>query len=378
MTQERDVSSTIPFLDLNRQHAPIAQHLEAAMTEVLKSGWFIQGNQLESFEREFAAYCQVDHCVGVGNGLDALVLLLRTLEIGPGDEVIVPSNTFIATWLAVTAVGATVVAVEPDKQTHNIDPRCVANAITSRTRCIMPVHLYGQPADMDPIMALAEQHGLFVIEDNAQAQGALYKGRPTGSLGHAAATSFYPGKNLGALGDGGAVVTRDAEIARKVRILRNYGSEKKYEHQVIGVNSRLDEIQAAVLRVKLNHLQHWNEERRAIAARYDALLPEIGIVRPHVPDWAEPVWHLYVIRSEDRDALQAHLLKAGIHTVIHYPVPPHLQPCYLNDMAGASFPLAENLSKQVLSLPMYPGLTQAEQVRVAQAIVEFLNSPSQQ
>lgn len=371
MKQERDVSAPIPFLDLNRQHEPITPQLEAAMSEVLRSGWFIQGKQLEAFEHEFAAFCQVEHCVGVGNGLDALVLLLRACDIGPGDEVIVPSNTFIATWLAVTAVGASIVAVEPDEHTHNIDPRRIAEAITPRTRCIMPVHLYGQPADMDPIMALAEQHQLVVIEDNAQAQGALYKGRPTGSLGHAAATSFYPGKNLGALGDGGAVVTRDAEIARKVRILRNYGSEKKYEHQVIGVNSRLDELQAAVLRVKLGQLQRWNEERRAIAARYDALLATTGLTRPHVPDWADPVWHLYVIRSEQRDALQAHLQQAGIHTVIHYPVPPHQQPCYRGDMPQARFPLAETLSQQVLSLPMYPGLTADEQARVARCVAEF-------
>lgn len=371
MKQERDVSAPIPFLDLNRQHDPITPQLEAAMSEVLRSGWFIQGKQLEAFEHEFAAFCQVEHCVGVGNGLDALVLLLRACDIGPGDEVIVPSNTFIATWLAVTAVGATIVAVEPDERTHNIDPERVAEAITPRTRCIMPVHLYGQPADMDPIMALAERHHLVVIEDNAQAQGALYKGRPTGSLGHAAATSFYPGKNLGALGDGGAVVTRDAEIARKVRILRNYGSEKKYEHQVIGVNSRLDEIQAAVLRVKLGQLPSWNEERRAIAARYDALLATTGLTRPHVPDWADPVWHLYVIRTEQRDALQAHLQQAGIHTVIHYPVPPHQQPCYRDDMPHARLPLAEALSQQVLSLPMYPGLTPDEQARVALCVAEF-------
>lgn len=365
------MAATIPFVDLTRQHNRISTELEAAMSGVLSAGWFIQGLQLEAFEREFASYCQVEHCVGVGNGLDALVLLLRAYDIGPGDEVIVPTNTFIATWLAVTAVGATVVPVEPDEQTHNIDPDRIAASITPRTRCVMPVHLYGQPADMDPIMALAKRHGLIVIEDNAQAQGALYKGRPTGSLGHAAATSFYPGKNLGALGDGGAVVTQDAEIARKVRILRNYGSEKKYEHQVIGCNSRLDEIQAAVLRIKLRHLNDWNAERRAIAARYDAILPQSVVTRPQVPSWAEPVWHLYVIRSSQRDALQAHLQAAGIQTVIHYPVPPHQQPCYAANMPEASYPLAETLSREILSLPMYPGLTEAEQQRVADVIASF-------
>lgn len=361
----------IPFVDLTRQHQRIAQELQSAMSGVLGSGWFIQGPQLEAFEKEFADYCQVEHCVGVGNGLDALVLLLRAYGIGPGDEVIVPTNTFIATWLAVTAVGATIVPVEPDERTHNLSPSLVQSHITPRTRCVMPVHLYGQPADMDPIMALAEQHGLVVIEDNAQAQGALYKGRPTGSLGHAAATSFYPGKNLGALGDGGAVVTRDPAIARQVRMLRNYGSEKKYDHQVLGCNSRLDEIQAAVLRVKLRQLDTWNEERRAIATRYDALLTGLPVTLPEVPDWASPVWHLYVIRSLRRDALQAHLQSQGIQTVIHYPVPPHQQACYASQMAGSTYPLAEALCDQVLSLPMYPGLTEAEQHRVAEAIASF-------
>ena len=365
------MADPIPFVDLSRQHNRISAELEAAMSDVLSSGWFIQGKQLEAFEQEFASYCQVDHCIGVGNGLDALVLLLRAYGIGAGDEVIVPTNTFIATWLAVTAVGATIVPVEPDPQTHNIDPDQIASSITPRTRCVMPVHLYGQPADMAPIMALAAQYGLIVIEDNAQAQGALYKGRPTGSLGHAAATSFYPGKNLGALGDGGAVVTRDADIARKVRMLRNYGSEKKYEHQVLGYNSRLDEIQAAILRVKLKHLGDWNTERKVVAARFDALLDGSVVVTPHVPTWADPVWHLYVIRSAQRDALQAHLQAAGIQTVIHYPVPPHQQPCYASDMPNAAFPLAEILSREILSLPMYPGLTEAEQQRVADVIASF-------
>jgi dTDP-4-amino-4,6-dideoxygalactose transaminase len=365
------MAANIPFVDLTRQHQRIAHDIEFAVKNVLDSGWFIQGPQLEAFEQEFADYCKVDHCVGVGNGLDALVLLLRAYGIGPGDEVIVPSNTFIATWLAVTSVGATIVAVEPDERTHNLSPGLIEAHLTPRTRCVMPVHLYGQPADMDPIMALAEQRGLVVIEDNAQAQGALYKGRPTGSLGHAAATSFYPGKNLGALGDGGAVVTRDPAIARQVRMLRNYGSEKKYDHQVLGCNSRLDEIQAAVLRVKLCQLNTWNEERRAIATRYDALLAGLPVTTPDVPEWVDPVWHLYVIRSLHRDALQAHLQSQGIQTVIHYPVPPHQQACYASQMTGAAYPLAETLCGQVLSLPMYPGLTEAEQRQVAQAIASF-------
>lgn len=365
------MGGVIPFVDLNRQHKSISDSIQAAMAGVLASGWFIQGPQLEAFEGEFAAYCQVQHCVGVGNGLDAIVLLLRAYGIGPGDEVIVPANTFIATWLAVTAVGATVVPVEPDELTHNINPLRVTESITSRTRCIIPVHLYGQPADMDPLMALAKQYGLVVIEDNAQAQGAMYKGRPTGSLGHAAATSFYPGKNLGALGDGGAVVTNDAEIARKVRILRNYGSEKKYEHQVIGCNSRLDELQAAVLRIKLQHLSGWNDERREIASKYAAMLKGSDVILPTVPDWALPVWHLYVIRSKDRDALQACLSQAGIQTVIHYPVPPHLQPCYRGDMGNRDFSVAQTLSRKILSLPMFPGLRLDEQERVVQAVLAY-------
>lgn len=368
------MSSNIAFLDLTRQHERISGELQTAMSEVLASGWFIMGPQLDAFEQEFAAYCNVSHCVGVGNGLDALVLLLRAYEIGPGDEVIVPSNTFIATWLAVTAVGATIVPVEPDEVTHNIDPRKIAAKITPRTRCIMPVHLYGQPADMDPIMELAKQQGLIVIEDNAQAQGALYKGRPTGSLGHAAATSFYPGKNLGALGDGGAVVTPDPTIANKVRMLRNYGSEKKYDHQVLGCNSRLDEIQAAVLRVKLRQLNDGNIERRGIADRYETLLGAIDQLKiPLIPEWANPVWHLYVIRSQSRDALQKHMHNHGIQTVIHYPVPPHQQACYQASTLGSSFPITETLSSEVLSLPMYPGLTEAEQHKVVEAIASFKN-----
>lgn len=341
------------------------------MSSVLESGIFIQGPKLEAFEHEFAAYCQTDYCVGVGNGLDAIVLLLRAYGVGPGDEVIVPTNTFIATWLAVTAVGATIIPVEPDESTNNLDPACIETALTPRTRCVIPVHLYGQPADMDPIMELAKRHGFVVIEDNAQAQGALYKGRPTGSLGHAAATSFYPGKNLGALGDGGAIVTSDSGIARKVRMLRNYGSEKKYDHQLVGCNSRLDEIQAALLSVKLRHLNAWNLERKSIAALYAAILPQSRVQCPKAPDWAEPVWHLYVIRSHNRDALQAHLHEHGIQTVIHYPVPPHQQACYAGQMPASRYPLAEQLSKEVLSLPMYPGLTESEQRRIAAVIASF-------
>jgi dTDP-4-amino-4,6-dideoxygalactose transaminase len=301
-------SEVIPFVSLTRQQHDIRSEIDQAIKEVLDSGWYILGPQVEAFEREFAHYCGVGQCVGVGNGLDAIQLLLQAYGIGEGDEVLVPSNTFIATWLAVSYVGATPIAVEPDGRTYNMSPADIRSAITPKTKCIIPVHLYGQPADMDPIMEIAKEHGLIVIEDNAQAQGALYKGRVTGSLGHAAATSFYPGKNLGALGDGGGIVTNDQSIAEKVRVLRNYGSTKKYHHTVQGQNSRLDEIQAAVLRVKLRHLDQGNRERQALAARYAAALSDSLVCPPWTPDWAQPVWHLYVVSSDRRDKLQSHLL----------------------------------------------------------------------
>lgn len=360
----------VPFLDLGRLHQPIRTELAAAYKRVMDSGWFIMGPELAAFESEFAAYSEVNHCIGVGNGLEALHLLLRAYDIGPGDEVIVPSNTFIATWLAVSQCGATPVPVEPDVKTHNIDPALVAAAITPRTRAIMPVHLCGQPADMDPINELAVKHGLIVIEDAAQAQGARYKGRRTGSLGHAAGTSFYPGKNLGALGDGGAVLTNDDAIAEKVRQLRNYGSKVKYQHDLAGYNSRLDEMQAAFLRVKLAVLDEWNAKRREIAATYSSLLDGCDCVLPFFPEFAEPVWHLYVIRSKQRDALKAHLEQQGISTVIHYPIPPHQQACYPQH-ESYSQPVAEMLAGEVLSLPMSPDLREDEIERVCKAVRGF-------
>lgn len=361
----------VPFLDLGRLHQPIRDQLDAAYHRVMDSGWFIMGPELDAFEAEFAHYCEVKHCIGVGNGLEALHLLLRAYGIGSGDEVIVPSNTFIATWLAVTQCGATPVPVEPNIDTHNIDPALIAGAITARTRAIIPVHLYGQPADMDSINALAEQHGLVVIEDAAQAQGARYKGRRTGSLGHAAATSFYPGKNLGALGDGGAVLTDNDEIASKVRQLRNYGSTVKYKHDVAGYNSRLDEMQAAFLRAKLQVLEDSNARRRQTAAQYSSLLAGVDVDLPAVPDYAEPAWHLYVIRTRHRDALKLYLEQQGISTVVHYPIPPHLQACY-QDFKASDLPLAEMMAKEVISLPMSPAM-QAEDVElVAGAILRFL------
>jgi dTDP-4-amino-4,6-dideoxygalactose transaminase len=362
--------NTVPFLDLGHLHQPIREQLDAVYRRVMDSGWFVMGPELEAFESEFADYCEVKHCIGVGNGLEALHLLLRAYGVGPGDEVIVPSNTFIATWLAVTQCGATPVPVEPVLDTHNIDPSLIAGAITKRTRAIMPVHLYGQPADMDPINALAAEHGLIVIEDAAQAQGARYKGRRVGSLGHAAATSFYPGKNLGALGDGGAVLTNDDSIADKVKQLRNYGSKVKYQHDLLGYNSRLDELQAAFLRVKLSVLDEWNDKRRNIARKYTELLSSASIRLPLVPAYAEPVWHLYVIRSKQRDALKAYLETQGISSVIHYPTPPHRQACY-QCFQGVAFPIANTLADEVLSLPMSPAMLDDAANLVISAIERF-------
>jgi dTDP-4-amino-4,6-dideoxygalactose transaminase len=361
----------VPFFDLKRLHQPIRTQLDAAYQRVMDSGMFIMGPELAAFESEFAAYSEVSHCIGVGNGLEALHLTLRATGIGPGDEVIVPSNTFIATWLAVGQCGATAVPVEPNVNTHTIDTALIARAITPRTRAIIPVHLYGQPADMDPINDLAAMHGLIVIEDAAQAQGARYKGRRAGSLGHAAGISFYPVKNLGALGDGGAVLTNDDAIADKVRRLRNYGSLVKYQHELPGHNSRLDELQAAFLREKLKVLDESNAKRREIAAIYTSLLAGSNCVLPFVPAYAEPVWHLYVIQSPQRDALKAHLEAQGISTVIHYPIPPHRQGCY-SDYANSALPLAETLADQILSLPMSPELREQEIVYVCRAVLNFI------
>jgi dTDP-4-amino-4,6-dideoxygalactose transaminase len=336
---------------------------------VTASGWYILGPEVEQFEQAFAHYCGAKHCVGVGNGLDAIELSLLACGVQPGDEVIVPSNTFIATWLAVSRAGARPVPVEPIAATCNIDPARIEQAITARTRAIVPVHLYGQPADMDPIMEIARRRNLVVIEDAAQAHGARYRGRRAGALGHAAAFSFYPAKNLGALGDGGAITTNDAQVAGKLRRLRNYGSETKYVHEMKGVNSRLDAIQAAILGVKLPHLDAWNERRRAIARRFLTELAETDLVLPTVPRWAEPVWHLFVVRSPSRDRLHSHLKALGIETLVHYPVPPHLQGAYaeLGRAAGA-YPIAETLHQSVLSLPIGPHLSESEVSALIKAV----------
>ncbi len=366
---------TVPFLDLAQLHRAIREPLDAAYRRVMDAGWFIMGPELEAFESEFAQFCQVKHCVGVGNGLEALHLLLRAYGIGPGDEVLVPSNTFVATWLAVTECGATPIPIEPDSRSYNMDPARLSAAITSRTKAVIPVHLYGQMADMDPIRTVAVRHGLVVIEDAAQAQGARYKGRRAGAVGDAAATSFYPGKNLGALGDGGAVLTDDSAIAAAVRRLRNYGSETKYRHDVIGYNSRLDELQAAFLRAKLAVLDDWNARRAQVADRYARLLSGTDVTVPHVPEFADPVWHLYVVRSSRRDALKAHLERQGISTVIHYPTPPHRQLCY-RSLGEADLPVASKLASEVLSLPMSPMLGMEAVETVSQAIVSFSETAS--
>ena len=349
----------IPFLDLKAPHEELREELEAATRRVLESGWFILGPECEAFEAEFAAYCGARHCVGVGNGLEALHLVLRAMGVGAGDEVIVPSNTYIASWLAVSYAGATPVPVEPDPLTHNLDPARVEEAVTPRTRVVMPVHLYGQTADMGALNEVAARRGLRVVEDAAQAHGARFRGRRAGSLSDAAGFSFYPGKNLGALGDAGAVVTDDAELADRVRVLRNYGSRVKYENEERGYNSRLDEMQAALLRAKLPHLDEWNARRRRVAESYlQQLEGAAGLVLPHVPEWADPVWHLFVVRSRARARLEAHLTEAGVGTLVHYPKPPHLQTAYADaGHRAGDFPLAERLAEEVLSLPMGPHLS---------------------
>jgi len=360
----------IPFLDMKSPYTELKPELDAAYHRVMASGWFVLGKEVEAFEAEYAAFCGARHCVGLGNGLEALELCLRAWDIGAGDEVIVPSNTYIATWLAVTAVGATVVPVEPTRAGPNIDPERIAAAVSTRTKAIMPVHLYGEPADMDAIMGVATKHGLKVVEDVAQAQGARVRGRRTGALGHAGAHSFFPTKNIGAFGDGGAVTTDDAGFAERLRVLRNYGSRVKYVNLERGYNSRLDELQAAFLRVKLGHLDAWNERRRRLAARYDDRLGGIpGLGLPRAPQWAEPVWHLYVVRAERRADLMKALDEAGVGTLIHYPIPPHLQAAYadLGKTKGA-YPLAEALADTVLSLPMGPHVTPESVDEVAAAI----------
>lgn len=367
------LETKVSFFDLKAAYAELQVEMDAAVKRVFASGRYIMGDELAAFETEFAAYCGAAHCIGVANGLDALHLILRSYDIGAGDEVIVPANTYIASWLAVSYAGATPVPVEPSEHTYNIDPAPIESAITPRTRAIIAVHLYGQPADMDAINAIAARRGLRVIEDAAQAHGARYKGRRVGALSDVAAFSLYPGKNLGAVGDGGLVVTNDCAVAERVRLLRNYGSRTKYYNEEKGFNSRLDELQAALLRVKLTKLDEWNERRRRIGVRYLRELSNLPDLRlPCVPNWAEPVWHQFVVRSSRRDTLQQYLKEKGVETLIHYPVPPHLQKAYYDlGLSEGSFPISEAIHREVLSLPIGPHLSGEEADYIIQAVRGF-------
>lgn len=359
----------VPFLDLGAAYKELQSEIESAVLASMRTGWYILGPEVEAFENDFALYCGATHCVAVANGLNALHLALYAMDVGPGDEVIVPSNTYIATWLAVSQCGATPVPVEPVEATYNIDPNRIEAAITPRTKVILIVHLYGQPANLDSILAIAKKHSLKVLEDAAQAHGACYKGKRIGCHGDAVAWSFYPSKNLGALGDGGAVTMNDPKLADRIKVLRNYGSRVKYNNEVQGFNSRLDPIQAAVLRVKLKYLDEWNARRAEIATYYNAALLNMGLLLPTSPEWASSVWHLYVIRSKRRDKLRAYLTMAGIETLIHYPIPPYSQQAYvIANLPIDAFPLATCMANQVLSLPIGPQLS-IEQVSYVVAVL---------
>lgn len=370
----------IPFNDFPAAWGELHEELDAAWRRFTSSATYVLGGEVAAFETEFAAFCGSRFCVGLGNGLEALHLTLRAWGVGPGDEVIVPANTYIATWLAVTHSGARPVPVEPDGESGNLDPSRVAAAITNRTRALIPVHLYGLPADMSPLLEVASRHGLRVLEDAAQAHGARYLGKRTGSLGHAAAHSFYPTKNLGAFGDAGAVTTDDPELADRLRLLRNYGSRQRYYNEIPGYNSRLDELQAAFLRVKLRHLDEWNARRSSIAEYYLSQLSALSsqLLLPLVPSWADPVWHLFVVRHPRRDALRELLAQAGVSTLIHYPVPPHLSPAYGDcGFAPGDFPVTEARAATVLSLPIGPHLTAAGADRVVAALSEAVTTIGQ-
>lgn len=363
----------IPFLDLRAGYRELKTEIDEAVGRVLESGQYILGAEVDALEREWAAYCDTRYAVGVASGLDALTLALRSVDVGPGDEVIVPSNTFIATWLAVTSLGARPVPVEPNPDTYNMDPQTVTEAITSATRAVVPVHLYGQPADLDPIIGIARQHGISVVEDAAQAHGASYRGRRIGGHGDVVCWSFFPGKNLGAFGDGGAITTNRADLDDRLRMLRNYGSREKYVNEIRGVNSRLDPLQAAILRVKLKHLDDWTNRRRATAAAYSQGLAHTALGLPCEPEWARSAWHLYVVRSRERDVLKARLTAAGVGTLIHYPIPPHMQKAYSYlGYSPKDLPIASKLAAEVLSLPIGPQLGRHDRHRVIEIIAGAL------
>jgi dTDP-4-amino-4,6-dideoxygalactose transaminase len=373
LSADASVLVKIPILDLKPAYDELRVELDAAYRRVMESGWVLLGKELEAFEREYAASIGAPHCIGVANGLEAMQLVLMAWGIGPGDEVVVPSHGYIATWLAVSHAGATPVPCEPDPQTYNLAPERLAAVITPRTKAILPIHLYGQTADMEAINAIARRQGIRVLEDAAQSHGALCHGRAAGALGDAAGVSFYPSKNLGALADAGAVTTRDDALADRIRHLRNYGSRVRYHHEFQGLNSRLGELQAAFLRVKLPRLAEWNARRVPLAARYRerlGALPQVTL--PHVPTWSTPVWHLFVIRCAARDALQQHLAACGIGTQIHYPIPPHLSGAYAGaGWKAGDFPLAERYAREVLSLPIGPHVSLAQVDEVCAAIERF-------
>jgi dTDP-4-amino-4,6-dideoxygalactose transaminase len=368
-------SQRLEFLDLKKSTIALRPELDSAAKRVLDSGWFIHGKECEAFEKEFAEYCGVKHCIGVANGLDALHLILRALNIGPGDEVIVPAHTFIATWLAVSYVGATPVPVDVNETTFNLEPTDCKAKINSKTKAIMPVHLYGRLANVEGFQKLCSEFNLQLIEDAAQAHGAKNENGVAGSFGIAAGFSFYPGKNLGCLGDGGAVTTNNSDLAEKIKALRNYGASKKYHHTDLGVNSRLDEIQAAFLRVKLKYLENWNDKRREIAKLYNETLSKLeSIVVPEIPQNKEHVWHLYAIRSKNREKLANALNDAGIGILVHYPIPAHLSGAYSKmGFKVGDFPIAERLSNEVLSIPMCPYLNEHEVSYILKALVEYKN-----
>lgn len=360
----------IPFYSFEPAHRDIRAEVLEALTGCYDSNWYVLGEQVQQFETEYAQWNGVQHAVGVASGLDALHIALKALDIGPGQEVVVASNAYIACWLAIAATGATIVPAEPDPDTHNLDPRTVEEALSPRTAAIMPVHLFGQACDMQPLLRLAERRGLFIVEDNAQAHGARCAGNLTGSMGHVNATSFYPTKNLGALGDGGALTTGSDALARFARTYRNYGSEQKYYNEYAGLNSRLDEMQAAVLRIKLKHLADWNRRREQLAMLYlEGLKGVEDLQLPLIAPDCTHVWHIFVVQCDRRDALQAHLATQGIQTMIHYPVPPHRQQAFAHlGFKDGQFPVAERLARRSLSLPLFPGMTTAQVEQVCEAI----------
>jgi dTDP-4-amino-4,6-dideoxygalactose transaminase len=365
---------TVPFLDVRASYLELRQEIDQAIARCLESGVYVLGEEVEAFESEFAQYCGAAQCVSVANGLDGLTLALLACGIGPGDEVLVPGHTFIATWLAVTHCGASIVPVDVTPDTYTIDHSRLERALTSRTKAIIPVHLYGHPADLDPILAVARNHGLFVIEDAAQAHGARYRDKRIGAHGDAVAWSFYPGKNLGAFGDGGAVTSNNAGLVARIRMLRNYGSSRKYVHEKIGVNSRLDAIQAAVLRVKLRFLDDWNRRRRCVAKNYLAALVGTDLTLPREAEWASSVWHIFPVMFPGRDLLRRQLEARGIETLIHYPTPPHRQRAYSSSHGSAQLPFSDKVCAQILSLPMGPHVSDADLEEVIGAVCATIGS----